>query len=275
MKEDLERAVDFKVRDTSERRQQITSLVRSRGSVQVINLSERFGVSTQTIRKDLRYLSEREILTRSYGGAISTDIVGTTRDKSVQDKRALRNKEKKRIGKLAASLVKPGDSILLDSGTTTANIARYLPDDETITVVTNDFSVLSELVNKKNIKIIMLGGQMRRMNLAFYGAQTELALSELLVDKLFLGVDGLEVGKGITTHRESEAMLNRAMVKIASQVIAVTDSSKFNHVCLHKIVGLDGIDILISDDEIPERVRNEAERIGFKLLVAEKDDGND
>jgi DeoR family transcriptional regulator of aga operon len=253
------------MRDTSKRRSQISAMVRECGSVQVASLANQFHVSMQTIRKDLHYLTGLGVTTRAYGGAISSSVVNTGLEPPLETKLGIRMAEKERIGRFAASLVKPGDSIVLDSGTTTLQIARYLPDLEGITVVTNDFGVLSVLVQKTRIKIVMLGGELRRKNMAFYGAQTVSALNELLVDKLFLGVDGFDLERGITTHHESEAMLNRKMAEVAREVIAVTDSSKFGCVCLHRIIGLNEITALITDSAAPDYISRAKDRLSFDL----------
>lgn len=253
------------IRDTSERRQQISTLVKERGSVQVAPLAERFGVSMQTIRKDLRYLETRGVMERSYGGAISAEAVNVTAEPAVETKRSSHADEKSRIGKLAAAMVRPGESIVLDSGTTTLQIARHLPDDKDITVLTNDLDILNALADKENLNVVMLGGMLRRKNRAFYGAQTVAALDELRVDKLFLGVDGFDIECGITTHYEPEALLNRKMVEAAREVIAVTDGSKFGKVCLHRIIRIENIHHLVTDVHVPDDVRSAADRLGFKL----------
>jgi len=255
-------------RDTSERRREITAMLRTRGSVQVAPLSEMFGVSMQTIRKDLHYLEEHGIATRAYGGAICSEVVNAHVEPAIETKRASHTEAKERIGKLAAGMVKPGDSIMLDSGTTTLQIARFLPDEEDITVVTNDFEVLAVLNQKRKIKIVMLGGELRRRNMAFYGAQTVAALDDLLLDKLFLGVDGFDIERGITTHHEPEAQLNRKMVETAREVIAVTDASKFGKVCLHRIIDVVDLDALVTDAEAPHHIDEAAERLGVRLYKA-------
>ncbi len=240
-------------------------MVRERGSVQVAPLAEQFGVSMQTIRKDLHFLGQRGVTERSYGGAILADAINVISEPRLDAKRAIHTDEKVRIGRLAAAMVAPGQSIVLDSGTTTLQIAQHLPDDDSITVLTNDFDVLSELSKRSRIKIVMLGGALRRQNMAFYGAQTMSALSDLHVDKLFLGVDGFDVERGITTHYEPEAMLNRAMVQAARQVIAVTDASKFGKVCLHRIISVSEITDLVTNDDPPEDIRAAGDRLGFKI----------
>ncbi|MCW6528764.1 MULTISPECIES: transcriptional repressor AgaR [Sphingomonas] len=253
------------IRDTSERRQLISTLVKERGSVQVAPLAARFGVSMQTIRKDLRFLAQRGVMERSYGGAISAEAVNVTAEPPVEVKRSSHTDEKVRIGKLAAAMVAPGESIVLDSGTTTLQIARFLPDDEDITVLTNDIDILTVLAAKERLNIVMLGGMLRRKNRAFYGAQTVAALEDLRVDKLFLGVDGLDIACGVTTHYEPEAMLNRKMVEAAREVIAVTDGSKFGRVCLHRIIDIEEIDHLVTEGAVPEDIRAAADRLGFRI----------
>lgn len=256
------------IRDTSERRQQISALVRERGSVQVAPLAARFGVSMQTIRKDLLYLEQRGVAERSYGGAISADVVNLAAEAPVETKRAINIDEKGRIGAAAAAMVNAGDSIVLDSGTTALQIALHLPDLDDITVLTNDLDILCALARKERITVVMLGGTLRRRNRAFYGAQTVSALDDLHVDKLFLGVDGFDLERGITTHFEPEAMLNRKMVKAAQRVIAVTDSTKFGRVCLHRIIDVAEIDDLVTDAGADPAVQSSADRLGFRLHVA-------
>jgi DeoR family transcriptional regulator of aga operon len=253
------------MRDTSKRRSQISAMVREHGSVQVASLANLFHVSMQTIRKDLHYLTELGVTARAYGGAISSTVVNTGSEPPLEMKLGIRMAEKERIGRFAAGLVKPGDSVVLDSGTTTLQIAQYLPDLEGITVVTNNFEVLSVLVRKPKLKIVVLGGELRRKNMAFYGAQTVSALNELLVDKLFLGVDGFDLERGITTHHESEAMLNRKMAEVAREVVVVTDSSKFGRVCLHRIIGLNEITTLITDAAAPDYIGRAKDRLSFDL----------
>jgi DeoR family transcriptional regulator of aga operon len=255
-------------RDTSHRRLQISELVRQHGSVQVSSLAQRFGVSAQTVRKDLRYLTERGVMARAYGGGIHSSVIGPTpAEPPYEAKRTVHLDEKRRIGQRAAALIKPGDTVAIDSGTTAIELANALPNIE-VTVVTNDFGVLSALTPKDLIRIVMLGGELRRKSMAFYGGLTEEALDALHVDMLFLGVDGFDLERGITTHYEPEAMLNRKMVQGARVVIAITDSSKFGTTCLHRIIPISDIDMLITDTNAPEDIRQAAQQLSFELLLA-------
>lgn len=255
-------------RDTSQRRLQISELVRQHGSVQVTALAQRFGVSMQTVRKDLRYLTERGVMARAYGGAIDSGVVGGAQSEPPYEaRRTAFLDEKRRIGQRAAAMVKAGDTIAIDSGTTAIQLAEALPNIE-MTVVSNDFGVLTTLTAKTNINIVMLGGELRRKNMAFYGGLAEEALDALHVDMLFLGVDGFDLERGITTHYEPEAMLNRKMVEAARTVVAISDSSKFGKVCLHRIIPIGDLNTLITDTNAPEDVRQASHQLGFELLLA-------
>ena len=255
-------------RDTSQRRHQISELVRQHGSVQVTALARRFNVSAQTVRKDLRYLTERGVMARAYGGAIDSNVVGVTpAEPPYEAKRTVHLDEKRRIGQRAAAMVKPGDTIVIDSGTTGIQLAEALPNIE-VTVVTNDFGVLSSLAPKSNINIVMLGGELRRKSMSFYGGLTVEALNALHVDKLFLGVDGFDLDRGVTTHFEPEAMLNRKMVENAGTVIAITDSSKFGKVCLHRIIAVAELDTLITDKDAPAEIVQAIQQLGVDVQLA-------
>jgi DeoR family transcriptional regulator of aga operon len=127
---------------------------------------------------------------------------------------------------------------------------------------------MNELVSRENVQLVFLGGTLRRKNLSFYGTQTERALQDLHVDKLFLAADGFDIDKGVTTHFEPEAILNRMMCRAASEIIVVTDSSKFERICLHKIVEPQGITKLVTDTGIPDEAREALTRIGVEVIIA-------
>jgi DeoR family transcriptional regulator, aga operon transcriptional repressor len=255
-------------RDTSNRRERIVAMLREQGSVQIPALAERFRVSTQTLRKDLGFLDSRGICTRSPGGAILSRGSPSPTEQALDVKRTLFADEKVRIGRAAARLIKHQESVLLDSGTTTLQIARHIEPTASLFVVTNDVGIMNELVSRENVQLVFLGGTLRRKNLSFYGTQTERALEDLHVDKLFLAADGCDFEKGITTHFEPEALLNRMMCRAASEIIVVADSSKFGRICLHKILEPRQINKLVTDAGIADSVREALTRIGVEVIVA-------
>jgi DeoR family transcriptional regulator, aga operon transcriptional repressor len=255
-------------RDTSNRRERIVALLREQGSVQIPALAQRFRVSTQTLRKDLNFLDIKGICTRSSGGAILRRAGLSPTEQAIEVKRTLFAEEKARIGRAAAALIKNDESVLLDSGTTALQVARHIEPGASLVVVTNDVGIMNELVTRENVQLVFLGGTLRRKNLSFYGTQTERALQDLHVDKLILAADGFDIEKGLTTHFEPEALLNRMMCRAASEIIVVADSSKFDRICLHKILEPQGMSKLVTDTGIPESAREALTRIGVEVIIA-------
>ena len=255
-------------RDTSSRRERIVAMLREHNSVQIPALAEKFGVSTQTLRKDLNFLDAKGVCTRSPGGALLRLGALSPTEEAIDVKRRRYAEEKVRIGRAAAALIGAGESILLDSGTTTLQVARHLNTADPLVVVTNDVGIMNELAAREAVQLVFLGGTLRRKNLSFYGTQTERALEGLHVDKLFLAADGFHTEKGITTHFEPEALLNRLMCRAASEIILVADSSKFGRICLHKILEPQGIARVVTDADITDDTRAELERIGIEVIVA-------
>lgn len=258
------------MRDTSSRRDKIASMLKSAGSVQVLTLAERFGVSTVTIRNDLKFLEDLGVSTRTYGGAILNERIDRIVERAIEHKRQLFAKEKSDIGKAAAQYINPGDAIILDSGTTTFQIAAQLSDKKGVTVVTNGLNVMNKLAQLEHLELIMLGGTLRRKNMSFFGAHAEQAMSELHVDKLFLGVDGFNMEKGVTTHFEPEAQLNRLMCKAASKTFVVTDSSKFGRICLHQILDAEQVSTVITDPGLPDEYRTGLEKLGVNVVITDE-----
>jgi DeoR family transcriptional regulator of aga operon len=254
-------------RDTSSRRERIVAMLREQNSVQIPALARIFGVSTQTLRKDLNFLDAKGVCTRSPGGALLRLGALSPTEVAIDVRRKRYADEKAAIGKAAAALIASGQSILLDSGTTTLQVARHLNPADALVVVTNDVGIMNELAAREAVQLVFLGGTLRRKNLSFYGTQTERALEGLHVDKLFLAADGFHPEKGITTHFEQEALLNRLMCRAASEIIVVTDSSKFGRICLHKIVEPRAISRLITDAGITDDTRRELTRIGVEVTV--------
>jgi len=257
------------MRDTSARREKIISLLKEKGSVQVHELSNLFNISAVSIRKDLKFLDQRGISTRVYGGAYLNTLNTETTEVSVDVRRKLNLDKKCNIAQYAADLIESSDSIILDSGTTTIQIARLMKDKENVTVITNDLNVIDIVAAYNNTELIVLGGRLRHKSMFFYGLQAEKALKELHADKLFLGVDGFHMEKGITTHFEDEATLNAMMCDAATEIIVVSDSSKFDKICLHKILEPSNISKLITDSDITEEYKEGLTKLGIEVIVVD------
>lgn len=255
------------MRNTSERREQTISLLKKNGSVQVTDLCQRFGVSAVTIRNDLAALERQGIATRAYGGAYLQDSDMRPQEHSIEDKTQLHKTLKQKIAAAAVRLIEEGDTLILDSGTTTYCIAEALQEFNDIVVMTNGLNIANALFAAEGVEVLVIGGKLRRKSMSFYGLQTDSLLENYHFNKLFLGVDGFSLEKGITTHNENEARLNRKMCEIVDEVIVVTDSSKFGKVSLHKILETTRVDKIITDQGIPEDYRQGLERLGIQVVI--------
>ncbi|OWY40349.1 DeoR family transcriptional regulator [Xenophilus sp. AP218F] len=253
--------------NTSQRRERIIQQLQSQGSVQVTELAAQFHVSAVTIRNDLAFLEKQGIATRAYGGALLYDPTAASPERTIADKSALNAGVKQRIGKLAATLVASDSRVILDSGTTTQQIARQLGQHQGLIVMTNGLNIANALVDAEGVELFLTGGQLRRKSLSFYGLQAEQALANYHFDMLFLGVDGFDLERGVSTHHEAEARLNRCMCEVAERVVVVTDSSKFRRVSLHKILDTRGIDTLVTDDAIPAEYLDGLRQAGVNVML--------
>lgn len=254
---------------TSERREQIIQRLRQQGSVQVNDLSALFGVSTVTIRNDLAFLEKQGIAVRAYGGALICEGNTLNIEPSLDDKSSLNTPLKRSIARTAAALIQPGHRVILDSGTTTYEIARMMRHHTDVIVMTNAMNVGNALLDAEGVTLFMTGGQLRRQSLSFYGDQAEQSLQNYHFDMLFLGVDAIDTELGISTHNEDEARLNRRMCDVVERIIVVTDSSKFNRSSLHKIIDTKKIDTVITDEGIPAESLKEMKKVGIEVILVQ------
>ena len=233
-----------------ERRKEIVQQTESEERVHVEGLAKQFDVSTVTIRNDLNALNAKGLVVRSRGGAIASTRL--TRELSVQEKYKENLSTKRRLGQAVANLI--GDdvrSVVLDSGTTTEEVALCLLGRSNLTVMTNGLNIAAALASTDGIEILVTGGILRKKSMSFFGRQAEQSFRYLHFDKLILGADGFDTDVGVTTHFEPEASLNRMMCAAAREVILVTDSSKFGRCCPHVICKFSEIDTLVCDVGIP------------------------
>lgn len=238
------------MKSTVDRRDKIIHKIQSEGSVRVDELSEEFDVSTVTIRNDLDFFEEKGLIHRTYGGALLRNNVYN--DPSLEEKQKINIDKKRRIGEYAAGLVNDGDSIILDSGTTTREIALRLKEKKNVVLMTNAINTAVELAGVSEIQLMLTGGVLRDKSYSLVGPEAERTMKNYYFDKLFLGVDGMDFEHGLTTFNPQEAQLNRLMVERSNRVIAVTDSSKFGRHSFSYICDLSPIGTVITDDEISE-----------------------
>lgn len=252
---------------TVQRRKEILTQLNQEGEVFVEQLSEQFEVSEVTIRKDLESLEKNNLLLRARGGAIKLQS-GVGVDYRISEKHRLNYPEKALIGKQAAGLVNNGDTIIIDSGTTTLEMANHLPKELEAVVITNALNIANILSAHPNINVIVPGGSLRKNSLSLVGPLAEKTIRSFHVDKAFLGIDGIDTHTGFYTPNMEEAHLNQIMIDIAEQTILLTDSSKFKRKSLNLVCGLGDIDILVTDEGISATDKKLLTDAGVTVLVS-------
>jgi DeoR family transcriptional regulator of aga operon len=248
-----------------ERRRRICELLRAEGRVTVDALAMRFGISLVTIRGDLASLESAGALTRTHGGALSVP----DSDQPLDIKRLQHHAEKLLIAEAAAALIRDGETIILDSGTTTAEIARRIRtlDLKAINVITNALNIAALLIDTPSVRLIIPGGILRRESNSLSGPMAESALSALQADRLYLGADGVDPKVGVMTPHLAEAQLNAKMIEISRQVVVVADSSKLVRRNVSLIARVEQLHMLITDRAAPAEAVEELRGRGVEVLL--------
>lgn len=246
------------------RHDEILKELDEKGHVLVQDLCEKLNVSSVTIRKDLNFLESIGLLFRNHGGA--SKQLRYAYEKNVVEKESINVEAKQAIAKAALSLIQENDCIILASGTTMHYLARMLVNFGPLTVLTSSLRVAIELCNNPNINIIQLGGEVRKSSTSIVGSISEVILRQFSCNKLFLGVDGIDVDFGISTSNAAEAHLNQVMMECADQTIILADSSKLNKKGFGKIALLDQVDYLITDDGISAEEHTRLEEVGVNVI---------
>jgi DeoR family transcriptional regulator of aga operon len=250
-----------------ERHRKILNLLDKQGRVTIDDLVKAFDISAVTGRTDLDGLAKMGALVRCHGGAVKLD--GLPAEYPVAYKKTLHQAEKKSIGLAGAKFVKPNQVVILDSGTTTLEVARQLKQQRIrpLTVITNALNVAVELSNAPEVSLVVLGGILRQASLAMVGPQSGEALMHLNADQFFLGVDGLDLEIGLTTPGILEAQLAALMMKVSKTVTVVTDASKFGRRSLSVISRLECVHRLITDSAADPKITDEIRSRGIEVVV--------
>ncbi|GAA2713073.1 DeoR/GlpR family DNA-binding transcription regulator [Micromonospora olivasterospora] len=252
------------------RKAQLAAYVTDTGQVTVGELAERFGVSIDTVRRDLDQLAADGILVRTYGGAVSLSTVFRT-DRAVDQRLTVQEQEKEKIAALAAALVQDGSTIMINGGTTTLALARNLGQHRDLTVATNNLLVPGALPPTAVRDIYVFGGAVRALTLATIGpvsfranAGAELDIS---CDLALIGVGAVAADAGYTTSNLAEAAMMQEMISRAARVAILADSSKFGRRLFAQVSELGAADYLITDTAPPSDVRDALKASGVEVLT--------
>lgn len=249
----------------AERHQFILTRLQKDQYINVVDLCKELKVSSVTIRKDLKLLENKNLLFRTHGGATVNNPY--TVDRPVNEKEKLQSTEKNKIGIAASELLKDNESIVISSGTTVLYFAKNIPSGANLTVVTSALNVAIELMREPSVEVIQLGGLLRKSSASVMGSYAEHVLQDFYFNKLFLGVDGIDLEYGLTTTNAMEAHLNRKMIAVSQKIIVLADSTKFGKRGFGKICGLEEIDHIITDKGISEQIVKHLEGLGVTVTI--------
>jgi DeoR family transcriptional regulator, fructose operon transcriptional repressor len=251
-----------------ERQQAIATLVADRGRVSVAAVAEQFGVTTETVRRDLAVLERAGMLRRVHGGAVPSGALALV-EPGLGERHGSHAEQKRKIAAAALDLL-PGmnGSLVLDGGTTTAALAELLPGDRRLLAVTQSVPIAARLSATRGITLHLVGGRVRGVTQCAVGETAIRTLADLRVDVAFLGANGITAAHGFTTPDEAEASVKRAIVRAAQRVVVLADSSKLGREHLMRFAAPDDVDVLVTDsDADPEGVA-ELEATGLEVVLA-------
>jgi DeoR/GlpR family transcriptional regulator of sugar metabolism len=254
----------------TQRRQAILAQVREQAAVSAEQLARQFGVSVETIRRDLGRLQRDGLLERVYGGA--TRPSGRSSEGSFAARSTRHIERKRAIAALAASLVEPEETIVIDIGTTALEVARALPSGFRGRVLTNSVPAAMELSGRDDIELLLSGGQIRPGDGACSGAHAESFFAEFYADRAFLGSGGVHPGAGLTDYHPAEVVTRRTIIEHTAKSYVLADSSKLGVIAVRRVCQLDQVAAVLTDDAENAAAYADLAAEGVRLLRAEASD---
>lgn len=249
----------------AERRSKILAYIAGKGKVKVEDLSKEFGVSEVTIRRDLASLDREGLIERTHGGAVPNHK--SRFELSFEQKYQKNVDDKIRIAEQALGLIEDGDAIMLDSGTTTFQLAKRLGVKKNLTIVTNAINMIAELRGIPDISLVLLGGTYKSTTEATIGPMAINNLKEIHVDKLFLGCNSFTIEGGLMTADMIDAETRKAMINASAQVIVLADSSKFGKLSFVSLANIEQIDLIITDKGLDAKMFQAIKEKGIDIVL--------
>jgi DeoR family deoxyribose operon repressor len=247
----------------------LIDLLKKHGTMSIADLAEQLGVSMMTIRRDLSELENSRVVKHTYGMASyasDTDDSYPLYNVTIESTRM--SEEKDRIGKYAATLIERNDILIVDSGTTTTPFANYVPDDMGLTVLCYNLNIMNALCKKRDIRLIMAGGYYHSDNQMCESKEGLSLIQETRATKLMLSASGIHDQLGMTTQVAYETTYKRAVMESSQERILLADSSKFGQLRTTFFAHIDELDMIVTDDGLPEAWRAIIQEKGIDLRIA-------
>ncbi|MBU0927570.1 MAG: DeoR/GlpR family DNA-binding transcription regulator [Spirochaetes bacterium] len=246
-----------------ERRKKIFGLLRQQGIVTVSDLSQQFEVSEETIRRDLQKMESSDGVARTYGGAYITKAVHS--DIPIRIREGIYIEGKETIASLCEAMITDGETVILDSSTTSLHIADRLKSRRNLVVITNAVKIAIALAESDGVKVICTGGTLRGSQLSFVGPAASKSLGAYYADKAFVSCTGIDLANGITDSDEQEAEIRKRMLEQAQRTILVADNTKLGKTSFSLIATLDAMDALVTDKDPGPEWLSEMDRLKIKV----------
>jgi DeoR/GlpR family transcriptional regulator of sugar metabolism len=250
-----------------QRHQELIQLVEAKGQISVDDLASHFGVSDDTIRRDLQNLERRKLLLRTHGGAVSTNFLVHRGGTSLLSRANANAGAKTRIGRASAQLISDGETLIVNGGSTTFAFAANLGPRRNLTIVTNNVAMLSVLPAESIQSLYLLGGQYN-MNLGSTVGSVGFGTGSISLDTAVLGVSGLTSTNGLSTSFLEGASMEAQMIVAARRTIVVVDATKFGYDAFAQIAPLNAIDILVTDSSPPADLNQSLSQANVEVIVA-------
>ena len=250
----------------TERQREIAATTITTGRVEVAELADRFGVTTETIRRDLSDLQSQQVVRRVHGGAIPWETDDFEPLVSVRGDQ--HDAEKRRLAKVAVHELPEHGTVIIDSGSTLTRFAEALPHDCGLTVVTNSLPTAQVLADFAHLEVVVIGGTVRKNTLAMVDTLAAASLEPLHVDTLFISSDGMSPEAGLTTPYREEAALKQAMMRAARRVVALVDHSKLGQDHFIRFADWSEVDVLVTNTDVPRDTVEAIEALGTAVLLA-------
>lgn len=254
-----------------ERQHTIIEIIHRENSVKVVELSKKFGVTEETIRRDLEKLAKKGIVKKTYGGAI---LISKSEDKELEDTpfdhRIKENTTSKaKIGRAIIKLLGAGETIILDSSTTCLEVAKQLPTQKRFTIITNSVSAITTLSHYEEMTVVSTGGTLRSKSLSLIGPTAKNNIMSYYADKAIISCKGIDLKRGVMESNELETEIKQCFVSVAKEVILAVDSAKIDKGSMHRLMGLEKVNCIVTDSPLDEDWQEACLKNNIKVIVAE------
>jgi DeoR/GlpR family transcriptional regulator of sugar metabolism len=254
-----------------ERKNRILEYIAEYGAIRIQEICNMFGISDMTARRDLNDLDRKGLLRRIHGGAVAN--LGRSYEPPFQTRSSKNELKKQVIGHKAAEQIFDGDSISLDVGTTTLEVARQLEDKLNLTIVTNCLQIANLLVSTLSLEVssrlIITGGIVRPRELSMVGSIPQGVYSNYHTDKAFIGIGGISLENGLTEYNIEDSEIKKVLLQNSLQKIIVADSSKFGVTTFNTVAPLEAVDTIVTDSDVPQEMVEAIRGLGVNVLIAQ------